>query len=163
MRKVKLVEHLSKEQLETLYKKEKDARIRERLHAILLLYKKKMVKDIAEILGRSERSLNRWIKLWNNNGVEGLIPHFTGGPEPLLSLKEWKAVADEIKDKGMDLREVTIYVNTTKGVECSYKTTWKWLRQKLKISYRKPYPRNDKRPKNAEELLKKNWKKHYQR
>ena len=99
MRKVKVVEHLSKEQLETLYKKEKDASIRERLHAILLLYKKKMVKDIAEILGRSERSLNRWIKLWNNNSVEGLIPHFTGGPEPLLSLKEWKAVADEIKDK----------------------------------------------------------------
>jgi len=29
------------------------------------------------------------------------------------------------------------------------------VKEKLKVPYRKPYLRNDKRPKNAEELLKK--------
>lgn len=55
----------------------------------------------------------------------------------------------------MTIKEVTVYVKTTRGVECAYKTVWTILRKKKKVKYGKPYIQNSKRPENAEEILKK--------
>ena len=39
------------------------------------------------------------------------------------------------------------------GQEISYDKAWWWLRGKLKVPYRKPYPKNKKTPPNAEYIL----------
>jgi len=53
---------MPKEEIERLYKKEKDPRVKERLHAILLLLDGKTAIEVAGILRRNERTIRRWVK-----------------------------------------------------------------------------------------------------
>jgi len=39
------------------------------------------------------------------------------------------------------------------GQKVSYKKAWWWLREKLKVPYRKPYPKNKKTPPNAKAIM----------
>lgn len=61
-RKPKVIKHLTKEELEEKYRKEKDSTIKERLLAILLLYDGKNIYEVAEIIRRSERTIKEWLK-----------------------------------------------------------------------------------------------------
>jgi putative transposase len=152
-RKLNLVRHMSKQELEAKYKQEKNPRVKERLLAILLLYQGKKVSELPSIIKRSRTSIEDWIKRWNNQGYQGLIPHFTGGPKPKIS--DWDKVIDEIENKGMTLRDVVVYIKNSRGVTYSYKTVWYILRKKKKVKYGKPYIKNIKRPDDAEDTLKK--------
>jgi len=53
---------MPKEEIERLYKKEKDPRVKERLHAILLLLDGKTAIEVAGILRRNERTIRRGVK-----------------------------------------------------------------------------------------------------
>jgi transposase len=154
-RKMKIVRHVPKEELEQLYKMEKNARVKERLHAILLLYDGMEGKTAAEILHRGYASVRRWKDAWNAEGYQGLISEYTGGPTPRVSDSTWDEILKEIEGKGMTLRDVRVYVNTAYGAEYSYNSVWYWVRKKKKAAYGKPYPRDVRRPANAEEVLKK--------
>jgi len=55
----------------------------------------------------------------------------------------------------MTLKEVYVYIGDKYGDLVSYKATRYWLRKKLKLRYGKPYVRDERRPENAEEILKK--------
>ena len=61
----------------------------------------------------------------------------------------------EIEAKGMTVRDFMVYVNTSRGVEYGYKTTWWVLRKKMRARYGKPYMQEERRPSDAEEILKK--------
>jgi len=154
-RKLNLVEHLTREELEGRYRREKDSRLRERLQAILLLYEGKKTTDVSEIVRRSRSTIENWISAWNEGGVDGLIPNFTGGPKPWMESSEWDKVVREIDGKGMTLKDVEVYVKDTRGVHYAYKTVWKALRKERKVRYGKAYKMNAKRPPDAEEVLKK--------
>ena len=155
-RKPKVIKHLTKEELEKKYIKEKDSKIKERLLAILLLYDGKNIYEVAEIIRRSERTIKEWLKRWNKEGYEGILPKVSRrGRKPKISSEEWDKILKEIEGKGMTIKEVTVYVKTTRGVEYAYKTVWTILRKKKKVKYGKPYIQNSKRPENAEEILKK--------
>jgi len=73
-RKPKVIKHLTKEELEERYRKEKYSKIKERLLAILLLYDGKNIYEVAEIIRRSERTIKKWLERWNERGYEGIIP-----------------------------------------------------------------------------------------
>jgi transposase len=154
-RRVTLVRHLGKEELERRYRDEKDPRTKERLLAILLLYDGKKVSEIPPLVRRSRASVEEWLSRWNDHGVDGLTPHFTGGPKPWITSEEWDLVIEEIEEKGMTIQDVTSYVRKTRGVSYAYKTVWEILRKKKHVRYGKPYIRNRLRPENAEEILKK--------
>lgn len=84
-RKLTLIRHLSKEyELEKMYREEKDARVKERLLAIILLYEGKKLSELPSIIKRCRTSIEIWLKRWNERGYEGLIPRFTGGPKKRL-------------------------------------------------------------------------------
>lgn len=150
-----LVKHLSESELETTYKSEKDPRTKEKLLAILLLYGGAKVHDAAATVRRSRSTLELWIKNWNLNGVEGLKPHFSGGPKPKLPKTEWDKIVEEIENKAMTIKDVAIYVKDTRGVSYTYKAAWKILRKQRHLRYGKPYKINGKRPQDAEAILKK--------
>ena len=57
-RKPIVMRHISKIDLDKLYKKETNLRIKERLLAIVHLYEGKNVYEVANILKRSERTVN---------------------------------------------------------------------------------------------------------
>ncbi len=159
-RTVTLIRHLTRNELERRYKRERNPRVKERLLAILLLYDGKKVCDIPGIVKRSRASIENWIGRWNNQGYNGLIPEFTGGPKPKVTENEWDKVIREIANKGMTIKDVTVYVKGSRGVNYSYKTVWEVLRKKKKVRYGKPYIKNRKRPDDAEQIFKKGSMKH---
>ncbi|WP_457550472.1 IS630 family transposase [Archaeoglobus sp.] len=154
-RKPKVIKHIPKEELEEKYKREKNPVVKERLLAILLLYDGKNIYEVAEILRKCERTIKEWLSRWNGEGYERLFPRGGRGRKPKLSDEEWDKILKEIEGKGMTIKEVAVYVKTTRGVEYAYKTVWKILRKKKEIRYGKPYVQNERRPENAEEILKK--------
>ena len=101
------------------------------------------------------RSIRRWKDAWNTGGYWALKPDYQGGYAPRISSSMWDEILEEIKDRAMTLKDVRVYVNTKYGVEYSYESVWYWVRKKKKAPYGKPYPRDVRRPVNAEEVLKK--------
>ena len=121
--------------------------------AILFLYDGKNIYE-AEIIRRSERTIKEWLKRWNERGYEGILPETSKrGRKPKISSEEGDKMK-EIEGKEMTIKEVTVYVKTTRGIEYAYKT-WTILRMKKKVKYGKPFVQNEKRPENAEEISKK--------
>jgi hypothetical protein len=55
-RKLTLIRHLSKDELEKMYREEKDARVKERLLAIILLYEGKKLSELPSIIKRLEQA-----------------------------------------------------------------------------------------------------------
>lgn len=153
-RRARIVKHLPREELDGRYRAERNGRVKERLLAILHLYDGKKVLDAAKSVKRCEKSVRNWLKRWNERGCEGLKPGFKGGPKPRMPEGEWDRIIKEIEDKGMTLKDVTVYLKDTRGVEYSYKTVWKVLRKKKGVRYGKPYIRNRRRPVDAEAILK---------
>jgi len=153
--RVKIFKHLTAEELEDRYRSERDIALRERLQAILLLYEGMKVKEVARILRRAMRTVEYWVHRWNEGGVEGLRTKPRTGRKPMLPYNEWEKVMREIEDKGMTIKDVMVYVNTSRGVEYVYKTAWWVLRKKMGAKYGKPYLQDERRPPNAEDILKK--------
>ncbi len=154
--KTELKMDISRKELDKMYMEEKNPRMKERLLAISLLSEGKSISDVASTLRRSVRSIERWVNAWNAGGYDGLLPKFTGGPKPMLSDEEWDKVLDEIGEKGYDIRQVMVYVNTTRGVQYTYSGVWEVLRRGRKVRYGKPLKTEKNRPSNAEDILKKN-------
>ena len=160
MRVIKLVKHLPQEELEHFYTKERDSRIKERLRTILKAYNGKKVIEIMPIVERCESTVRDWIRLWNEGGIENLSPKFTGGPKPKISKEIWDKIIAHTENKSMDITDVRIYIKKEHGVEYAYNGVWKHLRRRdrkgrRKTTYGKPYIVNNKRPKDAEDILKK--------
>lgn len=154
-RKTSIIRHIPEAELEQLYREEKNSRIKERLQTILLLYRGYRADETAEILRRGYATVRRWKDAWNKGGYEGLKPNFTGGYKPMISSSVWDEIIEEIKDKSMTLKDVQVYVNTKYGTNYAYTSVWNWVRKKKKVPYGKPYPRDIRRPEDAEEILKK--------
>ena len=90
-----IVRHISKDELEDIYKKDRNSKIKERLLAILHLYEEKNIPEVSRIIKRSESSVEGWLKRWNENGYNGLIPELKGGPKPKLSDGEGDKILQE--------------------------------------------------------------------
>jgi len=88
VRKPKVVKHIDYDTLKDLYLKEKDARVKERLLAMLELYDGKSLSDTGKIVKRSKPTIERWLQQWNKDNYKGLIPQFDGGPKAKLDYKE---------------------------------------------------------------------------
>lgn len=154
-RRVTLVRHISREELEARCRSEKDARVKERALAILRIYDGDTEEDAARSMARCEKSVRNWLKRWNERGYQGLAPEFDGGPKPRIDSSEWDRIVEEVEGKGMTIRDVAVYVKDTRGVNYSYKTVWEILRKEKKVRYGKAYKMNAKRPPDAEGILKK--------
>jgi putative transposase len=154
-KRITLVRHISREDLESRCRKEKDARVKERALAILRLYDGTTEEETARSVARCEKSVRNWLKRWNEKGYDGLAPEFDGGPKPRINGSEWDRIVQEIEGKGMTIKDVEVYVKDTRGVQYAYKTVWEILRKEKKVKYGKAYKMNAKRPADAEGILKK--------
>jgi transposase len=138
-RKLTLIRHLSKDELERMYREEKDVRIKERLLAIILLYEGKKLSELPGIIKRCRTSIEIWLKRWNEQGYwikvlyQGSLEDQRRG---LIDDAEWDKVVKEIEDKGMTIKDVVVYVKDSRGVNYSYKSVWHILRKRKKVKYR---------------------------
>ena len=66
------------QEVEQLYRREKDSRLKQRINAIRLLMKGRKQVEVADVLGVSVTTVRNWRGLWDNGGLEGLKPRHIG-------------------------------------------------------------------------------------
>ena len=144
--------------LEELVKKEKDLEVKDRLRAILLLKKNYKQCEVAEILGITERTVYNWKIRYNQNEYEGLKTRLRPGRDTFLDdvdMKELKEMLE--KREYWTTKEVRELIKNEFGKEFTLRHIPRLLR-KLGMMYQKPYVNDYRRPENAEEILKKDYR-----
>lgn len=122
--------------------------------------------DIAEKINRSRATIYNWAAMWNKNGLAGLKYKLPPGKTSKLSredLNDLKDILETKTPKDIDflntdqnfwnIEKALEFINGYFGTNYTYYGAWRVLREKLKFQYTKPYPKNYKRPDNAEEIL----------
>jgi len=148
-------EHLSKRELEGLIKQEREKRLLERFIFIRDLYDGESVERAIRKLGRVKQTGYNWLKKWNAGSLEGLKPDFTkAGRPPKLSAEERRELKENLRKRDdWTTKEVRNLILRKFGIHYSLRSVKRILRF-FGMKYCKPYPRDYRRPEDAEERLK---------
>jgi len=131
----------SGEKINALIKKEKDARIKERLQGVLWRLENIDYTEIAKRLKRNIDTVREWIKRWNKSGYEGLIDKPKSGRPTILNKDETKELVDELNVKETQSRTTCKIVVKQIMEEFNKKISEDAVRKmfhKHKISWKKP-------------------------
>lgn len=112
-------------------------------------------KETGEILGVSYRTINRWAKSCEKEGLNGLIPNFSGGKPSKLSNEnkvQFKQIL--IESENVTMTDAQRILKEDFGIEFSLPHVCNIVRQ-LGFNYGKPRPKFREAPENGEEILKK--------
>lgn len=93
---MKLKTNLSYEDVKSVYDKEKDGRIKQRLLIILQAFKIKSSYKIAAMADTSHTKVQRWIKRFNKSGIGGLYDKKRCGRPAFLGSKEKKILEENL-------------------------------------------------------------------
>lgn len=145
--------------IEELYKRiktlENDTKVLRRLYFIKYRYEGKTVSESARLVGITKRVGYIWQERWNKKGYEGLIPQYAGGRPSKLTDAQKERLNHLLKQTDTwTTEEVRALIFNEFNVEY----TGKQIRIILKnagMRYAKPFTHDYRRPKNAEEILKK--------
>lgn len=81
------------QRLESAFHSATDAKLRDRLNAVRLAHRGRQRQDIADQLGMSTRSVQRWLNAYLERGPDGLVPRKPPGAAPKIPA----ALADELR------------------------------------------------------------------
>jgi transposase len=160
--KIIIEDHLTMDEINKLIS---DLKIEVNLYKRLLLLKSVKqgtpINQASEFVGVNRGTGFRWIKQYNEYGLNGLIPKYAGGRPPFLSEDQFKELKNILSDpsENYSIHEVQTLIKDKYGVEYSYKQVWEIVRKKLGLNYSKPFPVYENKPINAENILKKTPKK----
>ena len=147
---------MSAEDLEQRIKTlEKDTRVLKRLYFIRYRYEGDPVETAAKKVGVYKMVAYQWQDRWNEDGYDGLVPRFAGGKPAKLSrekIERLRSILEERDD--WTTEEVQDLIEKRFGIRFTRKHVRTILR-KLGMKYAKPYQHDHRRPKDAEDDLKK--------
>jgi putative transposase len=151
-----LIKHMPLEELnEKIKRGENTVRILERLYFVRFMYKGDTIKEACDRVNITIPTGYSWLESWNKNGYQGLIPHFSGGPKHKLSESEREELDKLLSEKEYwTSRDVLILIKERFGVEYSEMQVWRILKSK-NMRHAKPYVLDNRRPDDAEDILKK--------
>ena len=159
MRVAEVKDNYSPEEFNNLFKEYKhDAIVYNRLVFIRSIKKGNTIKDTAKILDIDRRTGSEWLRRYNENGVEGLIPHFNErGRKCLLSDEQLKDLEFEVIEKRSirSIKDAQKYISLEFHINYSYKQVWEIMRVKLDFNSGKPFLKYNERPENYKEEFKK--------
>lgn len=159
MRTAKIEKHYDVSELEKVMKDfRNNVQVYERLLFIRMLLKGKTITEASDLLNIRRETGSRWLKEYNLNKLNGLIPDYSNvGSKARLTEEQFKELEEEIlrEDTHYDIKAVQKYIKDTYGVKYTYKQVWVITREKMGLNYSKPFLRFKDRPKNYRELLKK--------
>ena len=116
--------------------------------------------EVAENLRVNRRTVGNWVKLYDEDGIAGLIPKYENcGSKCRLSSEQLLKLKEELTnpEKSQSLKDAQKFIKDEFDVEYSVKQVWVITREKLGLNYRKPFIKYNEAPENAEEILKKNY------
>ena len=154
--KIDIFNVMSEEKLdEALESLDYPIRYYQRLIAMKLISIGHNHKETGEILRVSYRSINRWAKACEKDGLDGLIPNFSGGKPSKLS-EENKVQFKQILIEGENLTmtDAQRILKEDFGIEFSLPHVCNIVTQ-LGFNYGKPRPKFREAPENGEQILKK--------
>jgi len=160
--KIEIKDHLSMDEINKLIS---NLKIEFKLYKRLLFLKSVKqgtpITHAAKFIGVNRGTGFRWIKQYNENGLNGLIPKYGGGRPSFLSDEQFTELKEILSNsnENYSIHDVQILIKEKYGVEYSYKQVWEIVRKKFALNYSKPFPVYENKPENAEEILKKTSKK----
>jgi len=148
--------HLSLEDLDQRIRcLEKDTRVLKRLYFVKFRYQGDSVDKASEKVGITRMVGYHWQKRWNSLGYEGLIPRFAGGRPSKLTPEQKDHLLELLWEREhWTTEEVRDLIRGEFGIEYTLKQI-RIILKKLGMRYAKPFPRDHRRPADAEDSLKK--------
>ena len=143
------------EELKNLLKKETNAQIKEKLHALYLLKTGiiKTLESLSEFLVRDRATIYRWFEKYKKSGLTGLLKLYKPAgrslsipPDALELLKQKLSEPAGFKSYG----EIKLWLKTECNVDVDYYAVYRTVRYKLKAKLKAPRPSSTK--KNDEEV-----------
>lgn len=156
-------------ELVEFYKKEKNLKLKERYQALYLMYELGNCTKVAELIKKSRTTIQAWVKLFNEGGLEAIIPRSPPGRPSSLSDEQKEELKLDIMKHPRQLgyefsnwegKSVAKHIYLRFDVSLSVRAAQKLLHI-LGFSLQRPkykFPKAD--PKKQEEFIKmfkKNW------
>ncbi|MBE6505294.1 MAG: transposase [Methanobrevibacter millerae] len=158
-RNKKIADHLELDEIKSVMKEYKDSYdMYRKLLVISMVYQGETISKASDYVHTSRKTGERWVKNYNENGLEGLYSNYHNCGRKAKLTNEQLAELREIITSGEEsysIDDVQRIIKDTFGVNHDYKTVWTIVRKKLDLNYGKPFIKYSTRPEDAEEHLKK--------
>lgn len=151
----------TEEELRNLLRQQKTGSQKERVQALYLLKTQQVetVQKLARILGRGRITLHRWLKLYRELGINGLLEQKkSSGRPPIINSSAREQLMIELSEaQGFkSYEEIRTYLKAVEGIEASYKVVHDTVRYRMKAKLKVPRAVGIKHNEEAELEFKKN-------
>lgn len=144
---------ISLDQLDWLIKKEKNAKVQQKLYFIRFRYLGDSIEEAISGLGVTKRIGYHWQDSWNKAGYEGLLHRSGAGRPSKLNDEEILELKTKLESKDFwTTKEVKNLVKSKYKLDYCLNSIRKLLR-KIGMKYNIPYCLDYRRLENAEEIL----------
>jgi transposase len=158
---IKIVEHMPIEELEKLAKTRREslspaqiAAVSRNIGFIRMRYRGFSVEEASGSVGITKPTGFKLQYRWNTSGFDGLIPGYSGGRRPRLSESDLTILSEALESEPMSTKSVRLFIRQRFGIDYSDKQVHVILTN-LKMHHAKPYPKDHRRPADAEAVFKK--------
>ena len=114
--------------LQRIRKESKKHHVRQRAHCILLSYQRYQVTDLARIFDTTERTIYKWLDLWETHHFVGLYDRKGRGRKPKLDDGQRRQVKEWANEYPKNLRKIVALVREEYGISVSKRTIKRILR-----------------------------------
>lgn len=129
-------------------RRSQEARYDHRLHAILLVAQGMTAPEVARLLGDAPRTVEYWVRQFEDEGLSGLVEGERPGRPPRLNDEQMQEIADALRQEpeavGMnanlwDGKVLSAFIQREHGIELGVRQCQRLFRQ-LGFRLRKPRP-----------------------
>ena len=146
---------MSEDELNRLIRSlERSTKVLKRLLFVKYRYDGDSVEEAAGGIGITKMMGYIWQRRWNQDGYRGLIPRYAKKGPSKMSEDQRNVLKDRLKTGQYTTAKVRNIIKEEFEIEYTMKQVWVILR-KMGMRYAKPYPHDKRRPKDAENVLKK--------
>jgi transposase len=162
MKPLQITYEISLKEIATLIRRERDARIRQRLIAIKFILQGMNIPEVARRMDISERPLRKWVHRFNDQGPSALCDAPRSGQPPKLKGKQVEDFKNRVR-KGITSKDNTCSLNGKDlqqilknefGAEYSLSGTY-FILHRLGFSCLCPRPQHPQADIEAQEAFKK--------
>ena len=134
------------EELVTLYRKEKHPKLKERFHTLVLMHEIQNCTQVAELMKRDRKTIQIWVKKFNEDGLENLVPRTPPGRPSRLTNEQKEELERDILTHPRELgyefsnwegKKVSYHLKVKFGVELKVRQCQN-LRHELNLTLQRP-------------------------
>jgi putative transposase len=133
---------------------ERSTKVLKRLLFVKYRYDGDSVREAAKRIGITKMMGYAWQRRWNQDGYRGLMPRYARKGPSKMSVEQKEMLKEKLKNGEYTTSQVRDMIRDEFGIEYTMKQVWAILK-KMGMRYAKPYPHDKRRPRDAENVLKK--------